>query len=411
MKFNRYPPSVISYRDYKSYSPYLFRAELNCILSFDLNFINNDTFTQIVMELLNKHCPIKFKYIRGNDSPFMTKELHKAIMQRSKLRNRLNKLNTIEASDNYRKQRNHCTSLLRKTKKSYFKNLNPADISDNKKFYFKNLNPSDISDNKKFWKIVKPWFSEKRAHTSSKIKLLENGVVHDDDATVAQDVGKYFSSIVENLNIPTSLGIENITLTSDSDPVSNVISKYNNHPSILKIRQHVGCHILFPFSHVSTDTVHQEIFRLMKSKATPISSIPPSIIKEHCDIFAKKIHIDFNASITDGIFPNNLKYADVSPIFKTGDTLLKSNCRPNSILPALSKIFELLYCNQIEEYIEPFLSIFQCGFRKHFSAQNCILLLIEKWKKCLDEKGACGVLLTYLSKAFDCLRLDLLIAK
>ena len=162
MKFNRYPLSVISYRDYKSYSPYLFRAELNCILSFDLNFINNDTFTQIVMELLNRHCPIKFKYIRGNDSPFMTKELRKAIMQRSKLRNRLNKLTTIEASDNYRKQRNYCTSLLRKTKKSYFKNLNASDISD-----------------KKFWKIVKPLFSEKRALTSSKIK---NRVVHDDDA-------------------------------------------------------------------------------------------------------------------------------------------------------------------------------------------------------------------------------------
>ena len=105
------------------------------------------------MELLNKHCPIKFRYIRGNDSPFMTKELRKAIMQRSELRNRLNKLNTIEASDNYRKQRNYCTSLLRKTKKSYFKNLNPSDISD-----------------KKFWKIVKPLFSDKRALTSSKIK-------------------------------------------------------------------------------------------------------------------------------------------------------------------------------------------------------------------------------------------------
>ena len=113
-----------------------------------------------------------------------------------------------------------------------------------------------------------------------------------------------------------------------------------------------------------------------------------------------------------GIFPNNLKYADVSPIFKTGDTLLKSNYLPIKILPAISKIFERLYCNQIEEYIEPFLSIFQCGFRKNFSAQNYILLLIEKWKKCLDEKGVCGVvLLTDLSKACDCLRHDLLIAK
>ena len=106
-----------------------------------------------------------------------------------------------------------------------------------------------------------------------------------------------------------------------------------------------------------------------------------------------------------------LVWGPVSPIFKTGDTLLKSNYRPISILPAISKIFERLYCSQIEKYIEPFLSIFQCGFRKNFSAQNCILLLIEQWKKCLDNKGACGVLLTDLSKAFDCVRYDLLIAK
>ena len=101
----------------------------------------------------------------------------------------------------------------------------------------------------------------------------------------------------------------------------------------------------------------------------------------------------------------------MSPIYKSGDPLDKSNYRPISILPAVSKIFERLYCNQIEEYIEPLLTMYQCGFRKNLSAQNCILLLIEKWKKCLDDKGACGVLLTNLSKAFDCLRHDLLLAK
>ena len=307
----------------------------------------------------------------------------------------MNKNKTVETFDNYRKQRNYCTSLLRKSKRSYFMKLNP----------------SDISDNKKFWQNVKPFFSEKSAQSSRKIKLLENGVIHDDDATVAQDFGKYFSSIVDNLDIQPYLGTENAGLTSTCDPILNAISKYDNHPSILKIRQHVGCNSSFSFSHVSVDTVRQEIFCLMNAKASPITSIPPSIIKEHCDIFAKKIHIDFNASITEGIFPNNLKFADVSPIFKSGDTLLKSNYRPISILPAISKIFERLYCRQIEKYIEPFLSIFQCGFRKNFSAQNCILLLIEKWKKCLDNKGACGVLLTDLSKAFDCVRHDLLIAK
>ena len=57
------------------------------------------------------------------------------------------------------------------------------------------------------------------------------------------------------------------------------------------------------------------------------------------------------------------------------------------------------------------LSIYQCGFRKGMSAQNCLLLMIEKWRKSLDNKGKAGVLLTDLSKAFDCLVHDLLIAK
>ena len=159
MKYKRSPPKIISYRDYRSYSPVIFKTELDSILSFDLNYVDNDTFTKIVMDLLNKHCPIKLKYVRGNDNPFMTKELRKAIMKRSKLRNRVNKLKSLEAIYDYRKQRNYCTTLLRKTKKEYFEKLTP----------------SIITDNKKFWKVVKPLFSDKMACTSNSIKLLEGG--------------------------------------------------------------------------------------------------------------------------------------------------------------------------------------------------------------------------------------------
>ena len=66
---------------------------------------------------------------------------------------------------------------------------------------------------------------------------------------------------------------------------------------------------------------------------------------------------------------------------------------------------------QIDEYMRDKLSLYLCGFRKGFSAQNCLIFMVEKWRKSLDKAGKCGVLLTDLSKAFDCLIHDLLIAK
>ena len=87
----------------------------------------------------------------------MTKDLRKAIMKRSKLRNIFNKSKNLEADTAYKKQRNICTSLLKKTKREYYANLNP----------------SVITDNKKFWKTIKPLFSENKT-TSQSITLVDN---------------------------------------------------------------------------------------------------------------------------------------------------------------------------------------------------------------------------------------------
>ena len=64
----------------------------------------------------------------------MTKELQKEIMKRSKLKNKYNKKRNYENWSLYKKQRNYCLSLLRKTKKAYFKKLNIKEIGDNKTF-------------------------------------------------------------------------------------------------------------------------------------------------------------------------------------------------------------------------------------------------------------------------------------
>ena len=123
------------------------------------------------------------------------------------------------------------------------------------------------------------------------------------------------------------------------------------------------------------------------------------------------MYIDFLQAIDLGIFPTTMKNADVAPVFKKGDRLNISNYRPVSILPSDSKIFGKLLFSQINKYIDPYLSIYLCGFRKGTNAQNGVLFVLEKWEKCLDEKGSAGILLTDLSKAFDCMMPDLLLAK
>ena len=98
-------------------------------------------------------------------------------------------------------------------------------------------------------------------------------------------------------------------------------------------------------------------------------------------------------------------------MFKKGYRGSKENYRPVSILPVISKIFEKLLCKQITIFMDPLLSKYQCGFRKGYSAQHCLLAMLEKWKNAVDKGKIFGALLTDLSKAFDSLSHDLLIAK
>ena len=77
----------------------------------------------------------------------------------------------------------------------------------------------------------------------------------------------------------------------------------------------------------------------------------------------------------------------------------------------MPKVFERIIFNQINEYIEPFLSNLLTGFRKNHNTQHCLLKMLEKWKEALDKGNFVDAIFMDLSKAFDTLNHDLLIAK
>jgi len=132
---------------------------------------------------------------------------------------------------------------------------------------------------------------------------------------------------------------------------------------------------------------------------------------ENCNIISPFITNLLNDSKSNSEFPSSLKLAGITPTHKKDERTTKSNYRPVSILPPVSKMFERNMYDQIYYYIDKFLSPFLFGFRKGYSTQYCLMVMINKWNQAMDKGNFAGSLLTDLSKAFDCLNHELLIAK
>ena len=120
-----------------------------------------------------------------------------------------------------------------------------------------------------------------------------------------------------------------------------------------------------------------------------------------------------NQSLTSGIFPNSLKIAKVTPIFKKENNKLITNYRPISVLPVISKIFETVIHKQLSEY---FISnnLFcpqQYGFQKKSSTELAALELLDKVLDQMDKHKIPINVHINLSKAFDSLRHDILLDK
>ena len=107
--------------------------------------------------------------------------------------------------------------------------------------------------------------------------------------------------------------------------------------------------------------------------------IYPAIIK----LTKKEILIPItnciNKCISIKSFPDELKVADVIPVFKKEDPSNKANYRPISLLPIISKIFERVLFVQIEKFSENILSSKLRGFRKGHSTQYALLNLLKNW--------------------------------
>ena len=194
------------------------------LVKMNLNTTDLKRLMRSVFHICNKHVPIKRKYIHANEAPFTTKDLHKAIMKRSKLRNKFLKSRNLSDRKNYI-QINLCKRLLKNTKRAYFNNLDMWKVTDNRTFR----------------KTVVPLFSNK------------------------------FSK--SELKIPN---ISNYKLDNTNDPLKEALRYFENHPSITNIKSKS-----FDTNFTFRDTSSSEVIKLIKTlnvkKASQKSDIPTKI--------------------------------------------------------------------------------------------------------------------------------------
>ena len=127
------------------------------------------------------------------------------------------------------------------------------------------------------------------------------------------------------------------------------------------------------------------IWKLNKNKPTTDNNIPVKMLKEHSNICAPHLTKIYGDLVNLGNFPFALKLADITLAYKKNESTLKDNYRPISILPTVSKIFERYMYNDIDSYMERFLSPRLCGFRKGHSTRHCLLFMLENLNKALDK--------------------------
>ena len=204
------------------------------------------------------------------------------------------------------KQRNLVVNLNRDLKLRYFDDI---EISKN---------------SKPFWNECKPYFSNKHAHGDSKIILIEkekitnnsNEVIKKETLPVKNDeiakiFNKYFAETVETLN--TSEWLSNNTDLLN-DQLTTIIKNFQNHPSIIKLKSKYNFQGKFSFNPVPVKYVESSIKNIPTNKVAA-GEIPLHILKQ-CGFTYKMLTDCINNALSQGVFPDSLKSANITPVRK-----------------------------------------------------------------------------------------------
>jgi len=331
------------------------------------------TFSNIVVSLYEESFPVKtVKAGRRQCNPWISAGIKKSIRQKNKLYMAYKRRRTTYNEIRYKLFRNRLKHLIKAAKKSYYQDL----LSVNK------------SNLKQSWRILKEMIG-KRDHSKCNIDFLIDGEIVTDSKIIVNKFNEFYVNVGQKL-------------AQDIPPAKNTPSEY------LK-----GTYVN---SLYFTPVVEEELNRIVKNlrnSAAGLDGLKPDIIKTVYPAFVQPLLHVLNQSFIQGIFPDELKSACVTPIFKGGDKMLVKNYRPVSVLPVFSKIFERVMYNRLMRYLEKhnILYQYQFGFKKNHSTYMALTLLIDKILNALDNNEHVLGLYLDFAKAFDTVDHNILLTK
>ena len=138
------------------------------------------------------------------------------------------------------------------------------------------------------------------------------------------------------------------------------------------------CHSLCMVETDSNEIIY--IIMTLKNSCPGYDNMKARIVKSSYSLFIEPLTHVLNLSLRQGVFPLELKIANVIPLYKSGDAMSLNNYRPVSILPFFSKILEKLVYNRLLSFINKhsILYKFQFGFRKGYNTNMALISLVDK---------------------------------
>jgi len=142
---------------------------------------------------------------------------------------------------------------------------------------------------------------------------------------------------------------------------------------------------------------------LERNKACGFDNVPAQLLKDAADVIANPLAYIFNQSLSLGVFPEMMKVAKVTPIYKKGQKNVPGNYRPISVLPLLAKVFEKLVNKRLLDFLETNNVLYehQYGFRKQYSTKLSLINLINDVIKSIDTGSITPAIFIDFQKAFD----------